>query len=206
MIKIFIIGTLAFAFVSGCASTQTITASDRQSIKSISISPEIKKRDSMYYYGPGKWAADQFPVVGGIALAMSHKPIGEDLELQALTNNIHIDQIAREEVASALRNANRYKLEEDGSPGTDTLVIEINQYGFSVPNGGSSKLVPLVRITCSIIDANGRTLWKASDGLLPLFNPVKAERPEDLYNNPKLIENSWRDASKIIAAKIIKDL
>src|SRR5580698_1818557 len=44
------------AICSGCATTQNLAAADRQKLKSIAISPDVKKADTMYYSGPENWA------------------------------------------------------------------------------------------------------------------------------------------------------
>ena len=188
------------AISSGCATTQNLAVADRQKLKSIAISPDVKKAETMYYSGPESWAP------GLIPLLHTSKLIGEDLELQALSNNIHIDQIALEEVTAAFKSAGKINVDADGERSVNLLSIRIVQYGFSVPNGFSSKLVPALMIICSITDSTGRVIWKGSDIVLPLGNPVKAEKPEDLYQQPMLIEHAWRSAARVVAANIAKQL
>jgi hypothetical protein len=188
------------AIASGCATTQNLASADRQKLVSIAISPDVKKAETMYYSGPENWP---LPLV---SLLRTSKPVGEDLELQALSNNIHIDQIALEEVTAAFKSAGKVKVEADRERSDDLLNIRLVEYGFSVPNGFSSKLVPVMMIVCSITDPTGRVIWKGSKMVLPLGNPVKAERPEDLYQQPKLIERAWRSAARFAAADIAKQL
>jgi hypothetical protein len=191
---------LIAAISSGCATTQNLTVADRQKLKSIAISPDVKKAETMYYSGPENWTP---PL---IALFRTSKPIGEDLELQALSNNIHIDQIALEEVTAAFKSAGRVNVEADRGRSANLLSIRIVEYGFSVPNGFSSKLVPVLMLICSITDSTGRVIWKGSHLVLPLGNPAKAEKPEDLYQQPMLIEQAWRIAAKAAAENIAKQL
>ena len=200
MLKPWLSLLLMGAISSGCATTQNLAAADRQNLKSIAISPDVNKVETMYYSGPEDWAP---PLV---TLLRTRKPIGEDLELQALSNNIHIDQIALEEVTAAFKSTGKVTVEAGTARSANLLSIRIVQYGFSVPNGFSSKLVPMLRINCSITDSTGRVTWKGSDYVLPLGNPVTAEKPEDLYQNPKLIEHAWRSAAKVIATNIAKQL
>ncbi len=164
------------------------------------ISPDVKKVPTMYYSGPENWAPGLIPLLG------NDKPIGEDLELQALSNDIHIQQIALEEVTAALRSSGKVEVQSDAKQSDHVLTISITQYGFSVPNGFSTKLVPMLMMVCSIMDPAGRVVWKGSDLVLPLGNPVNAETPEDLYRQPMLIEHAWRTAAKVIAANIVKQL
>jgi hypothetical protein len=188
------------AISSGCATTQNLAVADRQTLKSIGISSDVKKADTMYYSGPENWAP---PL---ITLLRTSKPVGEDLELQALSNNIHIDQIVLEEVTAAFKSAGKVTVEADRERSANLLSISIVQHGFSVPNGFSSKLVPVMMIICSITDSTGRVIWKGSKMVLPLGNPAKAEKPEDLYQQPMLIERAWRSAARYAAENIAKQL
>jgi hypothetical protein len=199
MLKPWLSLLLIGAICSGCATTQNLAAADRQKLKSIAISPDVKKADTMYYSGPENWAPGLIPF-------RTSKPIGEDLELQALSNNIHIDQIALEEVTAAFKSAGKVNVETDRERSVNLLSIRVVQYGFSVPNGFSSKLVPVLMIICSITDSTGRVIWKGSHMVLPLGNPVKAEKAEDLYQQPMLIEQAWRGAARVAAADVAKQL
>jgi hypothetical protein len=192
--------------LGGCAS-QTMTAQDRQRITVIAISSQVKKRDTMDYQGPGQWNNEQASLVASVfGHGGAGKPIGEDLQLQALSNNIYIDKIVRESLASALKTDNKYTLVPEGTPGAYVMAIEVNLYGFGAPGVFSSTVVPMIKVTCSITDPTGRIIWRASGQVLNLYNPVPAQKPEDLYLKPQLIETSWREASEIIAAKIVKGL
>jgi hypothetical protein len=199
MLKPWLSLLLLGAICSGCATTQNLAVADRQKLKSIAISPDVKKAETMYYSGPESWAPGLIPF-------RTSKPIGEDLELQALSNNIHIDQIVLEEVTAAFKSAGKVTVEADKERSGNLLSIRIVQYGFSVPNGFSSKLVPMLMIICSISDSTDRVTWKGSKMVLPLGNPAKAEKPEDLYQQPMLIERAWRTAARYAAENIAKQL
>jgi hypothetical protein len=198
---------VTLCLLGGCASSQTMTAQDRQRITVIAISSQVKKRDTMDYQGPGQWGNEQASLVASVVgHGAAGKPIGEDLQLQALSNNIYIDKIVRESLASALKTENKYTLVAEGTPGAYVMAIEVNLYGFGAPGVLSSTVVPMVKVTCSIGDPTGRIIWRASGQLLNIYNPIQAQKPEDLYLNPQLIETSWREASEIIATKIVKSL
>jgi hypothetical protein len=198
---------VTLCLLGGCSSSQTMTAQDRQSIKTIAISSQVKKRDTMDYQGPGQWGNEQASLVASVfGQGAAGKPIGEDLQLQALSSSIYIDKIVRESLATALRTENKYTLVPEGTPGAYVMAIEVNLYGFGAPGVLSSTVVPMIKVTCSIGEPTGRIIWRASGQLLNLYNPVQAQKPEDLYLNPQLIEKSWREASEIIATKIVKKL
>jgi hypothetical protein len=192
--------------LGGCASSQKMTIQDRQRITVVAISSQVKKPDSMEYTGPGKQVNED---VNLLAAMLGHggkgKPLGEDLQLQALSNNIYIDKIVRESVVSAFKTENKFGIVAEGTPDAYVMVIEVNAYGFEAPGMLSSEVVPRIKVTCSLSDPTGRIVWRASDQLLNIYNPVQAQRPENLYLHPELMEASWREASEIIATRIVKE-
>jgi hypothetical protein len=194
------------AFLSGCATTQQISSADRASLRSVAITNTIEKPAKMYYFGPGASIGFLFGGVGGVIAAGTQVEPGEQLRKFAELNNVQIDNIVREEAISAFRSSGKVTINETKDSSASTMNISIAQYGFSVPNGFSSKLVPIVAIQCSLVDASGKTIWSSIDRINLLGNPVKGRTLEDFKNNPKLIEESWRLATRAIVEKIVKNL
>ena len=87
-----------------------------------------------------------------------------------------------------------------------TLNISIPLYGFSIPNGFSSKLVPIVDIRCTLVDADGKVIWRSSGATHPLGNPADGETLSDFRSDPKLMEASWRTAARAVMAGIVGNL
>jgi len=57
-----------------------------------------------------------------------------------------------------------------------------------------------------MVDTSGKTIWKAQ-GSLPLFNnPAEAITLDEMKSNPNRIENSWRFASRVAIADLLKEL
>jgi hypothetical protein len=194
------------ALLSGCATTQQISSADRANLGSVAVSPTVEKPAKMYYFGPGASIGLLFGAAGGAIVAGTQLAPGEQLRAFAEKNNVQIERIVREEITNAFRKSGKVTLKEAQDPSGCTLIIAIAQYGFSIPNGFSSKLVPIVSIKCSLVDGSGKTIWRSSDSVLPLGNPVEGHTPEDFKNDPNLIEESWRLATRAIAEKIVHKL
>ena len=204
MKKIFFSILALSVFISGCASTQKMSSTDRQNLTNVKISTEVEKAPEMYYLGPG--IGMFFGAIGGAITAISQGPAKNSLQAFAEDNNIHIEQIVLEEANKAFKQSGKLSIIENQNIHSTSLNIEVSQYGFSIPNGFSSKLVPIVRIKCSLVDTLGKTIWSSNDYVTTLGNPAEASSMDELKNNPKLIEDSWRVASKTILANIVKNL
>jgi hypothetical protein len=201
-----LIGLLALLFLlSGC-TTIRLSDEDRKKINVIKISSNVVKVPNMYYMGPGTSILLMGGVAGGVAAAAVSAEPKKALQDYAEKNGILIEKIALEEIDAAFRQSGKVKVADSGEPTEATLYVTVTQWGFSIPNGFSSNLVPVVSILCGIRDATDKVVWMASDHVHPLGNPVAPMSLEAIRDNPKLIEDAWRRASRRIATNIVKRL
>lgn len=185
-----------------CASTPKLSPDAQGRFSAVRIDPNVNVATDMYYLGPGSGVGMMFGAIGGAITAAANEAPGEKLRRFAEDNGAHIDQIVREEARQAFRQSGKLNLTDDQSPNVATLKISVPMYGFSIPNGFSSDLVPVVKIECVLVDSDGKTIWSANDSVLPLGNPAEGKTPDELRANPKLIEQAWRIAVRSIMANI----
>jgi len=190
--------------LGGCASTQPITTSDRASVTSVSVNRTIPVPPNMYYLGPGGTVGMMFGVIGALAT----EPIRQQdrTAFQASTTSTQtttIDRIVYEEVLDSLRKSGKFPLKDEAEPGGAKIQVNVLMYGFSIPQGFSSKLVPILKLQCVMTDAAGRVLWSASNQTMPLGNPVEGVPADEIRNDPAKREASWRAAARALAAKIV---
>ncbi len=199
--------------LSGCA-TQKLSVDDRQKLALVRINPIARISSQLYYFGSKQafsFVANHLLGTAGGVIAHEvayddYKLNTKSLQLYAEKNKIFIDKIVLEELKKALENSGKVHLTESPKQSLVTFNTNIIQYGFSVPNGLSSKLVPMLNILFTLVDVDGKIIWKANDYTLPLGNPVEAIPADEIKTNPKLIENAWRDAARSIITNIINDL
>ena len=191
-------------FLGGCASTQPITSSDRASVTSVTVNKTVPIPPTMYYLGPGGAWGLAFGVVGAIVSEPARENAQKAFQSNAAASGTTtIDQIVYEEVMDSIRQSNKFPLKDDAAPGGATIQINVLQYGFSIPQGFSSKLVPILKIQCTLTDASGRVLWSATDQTMPLGNPVEGVPADEMRKDAAKREASWRAAAKALAAKIV---
>ncbi len=206
MKKFFLCLLTLFVFLTGCATTEKMSMTDRQKVTSVSINADVKKASEMFYMGPGAGVGVLFGAIGGAIAGAASASTGGSLKAFAEQNNIFIEKIVLEELNDALRKSNKIPVTESPSQSSTTFNCSIVQYGFVTPNTFSSKLIPVLAIECSMVDTFGKTIWKAQ-GSLPLFNnPAEAITLDEMKSNPKRIENSWRVASRVAIAGLLKEL
>ena len=205
MIKLLLLISLSVA-LSGCASIQKMSLEDRQRLQTISVNPVVEKAPEMYYLGPGSGFGMMFGAIGGAITAAASIAPGKALREFAERNNIFIDKIVFEEVNNALHQSGKFAIAESATESSAILNISVYVYGFSIPHGFSSNLVPVVSIRCTLVDKSGKTIWRANDRVLPLGNPAEAVSQDDIKKNPRLIEDGWRIASRFIIETMVKGL
>lgn len=189
--------------IAGCASVQQpISDADRNKVSSAFIVPTVAKAPNMFYLGPGGATGLMFGAIGGALSASSIEESRRSFQTFVSRHGISIEEIVLEEIAAAFRQAGRLPLADAASPQAHSMRIEIFQYGFSIPHGFSSKLVPILGIRCELKDSSGRTVWGVSDRILSLGNPVEPVDPELIRNDAKAMESAWRAAAKHLALAI----
>jgi hypothetical protein len=196
--------SLLLALVSGCASVQPISEADRRQITSVSLSPSIEKAPQIYFVPPGAGAGLMFGAIGGALAAGPIEERRKAFQQFVESRGISIEKIAAEEVGAALRRSNRYPFSDAPRPGGSTLHVAVFQYGFSIPHGFSSVMVPIVALRLDMKDASGKLVWSATERILTLGNPVEGITPEAMQKDPQLIEQAWRASLRYLAAEIIK--
>lgn len=199
--------TSIFLILTGCASTQSMTAADKESIKSIIINENITVASEMYYMGPsGGGAALMFGGLGAGFAVMASKDKAAAIRDYAAENGVLIDKIVSEELESALVQSNKFPVVEKADADSSVLNIDVYQFGFSTKSAFYKDLLPILSVKCELTDASGNVIWTSNRRILTLGNPVEGISLEELTGNPKAIENSWRLASRDIAVKMIESM
>ncbi|WFP49925.1 hypothetical protein PL263_17710 [Methylomonas sp. EFPC3] len=203
----YIVSILLTFVIAGCASTQSITTENRLKIRSVKVNQSINKTPYMFYLGPKMAVSAGFLGVIGVLAANNPNKSEADLLLGFAENNgIYIDKIVYEEVSKAARQVGKFEVIETASHDDATLNIGIYQYGFSVPHGFSSELVPILAIECNLVDSSGQVLWLDREQVLSLGNPSNSFSLKEIEDNPKLIDEMWRVSAKTISEKLFNDM
>lgn len=192
--------------LTGCASTQQLSGPDRASLASMRVNTHVEASPQMYYMGPASGIGFAFGAVGGLLTAVANQGPGEQFRKFAEEHGITVERIVREEAIKALEGTGKVKLTETAGPDAATLNIKVPMYGFSIPHGFSGSLVPVMGIQCTLVDAQGRTIWSSSDSTTPLGSPVEGKTPDEYRADPALIEKAWREAARKVMADIARTL
>lgn len=204
----------ASLLAGGCAQVPRVSDPARAKIDTVVIDHNVPVPEQLYYLGPGFAPYLAFGAVGAVvgqsngALDAATTQPAAVLKEHIKKNGIEMDKIAYEEVDAGVRRSGKFKV-ADAAPAVPaanvgTLKISVLRYGFSIPNGFSSRLVPLVILKCDLVNAEGKMVWSDNARTLPLGNPVDSLSSDDMRDKPKLIEDAWRGASRYIIDKVME--
>jgi hypothetical protein len=191
----------------GCGgpSTMKLSDEDRANIKSAKISETVDTPALPFLVGQSVGV-----IFGGMGGAIPQNTIDDDrLPFQYFleTNSISIEQIVRGEIEQALRGSGKIAIADVKDASAPTISIVVREYGFGVKTGLSNDVVPLLWIDCSMVDNSGKRLWSANERVrVSPENPFGSTTWKQLHDNPKVITEKWRDASRYLARKIVEDL
>lgn len=195
---------LGALLLAGCGTTSLVSDPARSGIASVTVNGLVAKPPQMFYLGPGDGGGLMFGAIGG---ALAAGPIERSrVSFQGFIekHGIAIERLAQQEVEAAIRASGKLAIQPPDKAGQGRLSITITQYGFGVPHLLSAYVVPVVGLQCDVTDSSGKVVWSASERILTLGNPVEAIKPEEMRDNPKLIEAKWRAALKYLAENIVK--
>lgn len=192
--------------LSGCATTQQLSEQDKKRIEVVKLNEQVKRPKEMYYFGPGASIGFAFGAIGGAIAAASQIGPGQEMLAYAEQNGVRIEEIVAQEFGEALKQSGKFRISDTAEANGATISLSVFQFGFSVPNGFSSRLVPVIAYSGEMVDASGNVLWRATENLMPLGNPVESMPADELRANPKAIEAAWRAAARYMANNMVQAL
>jgi len=205
--------TLLLSLLCGCTSvTQKMSDTDRRLAAVVTVDEKVTKPESMFYSGGevGAGGGQIYGAVGALISSAGAPPkelsLAEKFSQLAEKNGIRIEDLVREEITAALKSSDKLKVAGPGDTATSTIRIQIERYGFGQVHGLSDKVGPLLRVACTLVDANGRTLWSATDYITPMGSAAKPVKSVDFLDDPKVMGVLWRQASKEVARLLVREL
>jgi hypothetical protein len=183
-----------------------MTEQDRARVKTVAINESVQKAQ-LFILAPGSGVGLMFGVIGAAATTGAMEDDRKVFADFVAKNGISVETVVREEIGRALRESGKIAVSSAAETSTPTINITVQQYGFGVPNLLSSNVVPVLNVKCDMVDASGKVLWSAGDRMGPsIANPIDPTTWAALRDNPKLIEEQWRKAARVIAQKIAGEL
>lgn len=198
---------LIFAFMlTGCATTKTMSANDKSTIKTVSVNKNVKYPQEMYYMAPGSAVGIMFGSVGALAVSAANSSPAKQFTKLARDNNIYIEQIVRDQLIKQINESKKFEVTDDAKQADADMFIDVKSYGFSIPTGFSSVVKPTMRVDAQLVK-DSRIVWANSSYIFEIVGgDLPAYKPSVLKNNPVNIANAWNKAAEQAAKKIVQTM
>lgn len=78
------------------------------------------------------------------------------------------------------------------------MKLEVRAYGFSVPNGFSSNLIPVLDVKAELHDHAGKIIWRSVKSLSIMNCPVAPMPAREVWEDVENIRSAWTGAAQNI--------
>lgn len=195
-------------FLSGCISTIRLKPEDAQMIKAIEVNKNVVKPKIIFYENQTEVFLSNFSPLGYVIYKQMHES-AEQKEIQDIAEKARakISEILQNEVLNQLKQNGKFKIATTRQGANAVLNLEIETYGLSAPNGGSSKLGPILTVIGNLTNSKNKIIWKDIVSINPYFDRQmpKFSRKE-LLQDPHNIYLAWDEAAKEAAKRLVKSL
>lgn len=197
----------------GCAtpqgSTESLSASQRTAIRSVSIAKSIAAPDYPQVVGPSASTVGFFlGPLGLAASALSENPDSQALQKVFSEHGIDIKDIVRQEFAAEL--SGRQAFDEIADEGGDA-VFELTVEGYGLGPAFSMRpinapLSPTLRLAAKLSDRSGVVLWQNTAFNTALNGTIEARRFEDALADPDRVRIDFAQAARSVIKELLQDL
>lgn len=86
------------------------------------------------------------------------------------------------------------------------MKLEVQAYGFSVPNGFSSNLIPVLDVKAELHDHADKIIWRSVKSLSIMNCPVAPMPAKEVWEDVENIRSAWTGAAQFVARDIGNEL
>jgi hypothetical protein len=200
---------VSIVFAAGCATTQSISDSDRKAIRSVSIAKAVAMPPHPVVMGKASQTAGFWG--GPIATAVMASRENSDVvqfKQHVDAYKIDIGEIVRQEFITQLKATSAFPaIVAEGGNATFDLTIESYglAQGFSM-SPTNAPLRPTVRLTAKLSMPDGKVVWQNTETLTAISSDIPAYPVAEYYSTPGRVEEAFKKAGEIVAKDLLKDL
>jgi hypothetical protein len=196
--------------VTGCAGVPSVEMSsvDRGRIKDIRVRADSKMPEEMFFHSRTEsFAAGFGGVIGAVAVQGASNESKAQIIRTMKSSNIDLPTIVKSEFQKALRARGGVNLASDNSPTAAVLTLTVNIYGLGQTQGFSSLLYPLLSVTASLRQPDGKVVWQKTEYVVPLNEQNTGGHEFDAYlANPELLRKTFTNVAAIASRQLVADL
>jgi hypothetical protein len=199
---------LVVLVVAGCASTQSMSDSQRKALRSVAIAKNVPLPPQPVVMGKatqtgGFWGG---PIVMAAMMNSENSDVVKFKDHLA-ARKVDLGNIVRQEFASQLTASKAFPaIVNEGADATFELTIV--QYGlapgFSI-SPTNKPVRPTLNLMAKLIARDGNVLWQKSDYVTGLGD-LPAYQVDEYYAKPGMLEDGFKKAAQLVVKDLLKDI
>ena len=200
---------LPLVLAVGCASTQSMSDTERKAIRSVSIAKSVVMPPNPVVMGKASQTAGFWG--GPIATAVMMNRENSDVvkfKQHVESHKIDIAEIVRQEFIAQLKGKNVFP-EVVSEGGNATFDLTVEQYGLAQGFSMSplnAPLRPTLRMIAKLSTPDGKVVWQNVHTLTALSSGMPSYVVDEYYKTPGRVEEAFKKAGEIVAKELLKDL
>lgn len=196
---------LGLLLLNGCAPQTALTKPVRESIRSVSISKDVKMPDEVYYQGPAQSVGAAFGLIGAVIAQSAAEGPKAQIKAAMGESKIDLGQIVRDQFSASIADARVFPsvVPERGDA---EVRLEVRIYGLAQPHGLTAQLKPMLGIMGTLARTDGSVLWQKYEFVTPVGLPMPGNTLKEYLENPQLMRDGFIAAAKIVSEGLVKHM
>lgn len=187
LLRLLIVVSVLSLGVSGCVSSVTLAQEDRQRIRTIVVSQDVKLPAEIYYRGP-----EGLIPFAGLALSRDQ---GKDLRDQLQQHGINVGEIVRTAFVRRLKGRPEWAAKIADEGGDATIHLEIDLYGIEGAFGTGK---PMLGVVARLNHTSKGIVWRRREYVTHLNDKTASFPVTEYFRNPQAVRTAFESAAEVV--------
>ena len=188
---------------AGCATGNAMKDSDRASIKTVYVRPDVTLHPQMHFQQRGAGMGAAFGIAGAVAEGAARQPATPEQTLAAMSVSPGVDvgEVLRQSFVREANARSSIRFVTDASVQADAeLALKANLWGFGRTHLLGEALHPMFNVQATMQKRDGSQVWSRTDYVTPL-NELNKEgyKIEDMTAQPTTLAKAYRQGADLVA-------
>lgn len=188
---------------SGCATTKSLSPTERATVKSVSLNPAVPMPTWVYYLSQAQALAGGLGGAAGGAIGAAGESDNQKA-FTAILGRSGLD-MQKELLASFAAQLKQKGVVVSDHPADNQFELQVRMIGLAVPNGFYSGLRPVLVVVAILKDSSGKVIFQNHASCGNLSSKTNRHTLKEYDAQPELLAKEYRAAINAVADDLAKD-